>query len=282
MKARQKTIRHPVECHGVGVNLGRKVRLRLVPAEPGTGLVFVRTDLGSTAAIPVRPDAVAAEPRRTVLRAGKAEVQMTEHLLAAVAGLAIDNLTIEISGPELPVGDGSALIFAELILEAGVVEQKAERPDHRIREPISLTDGDASIEAQPAEEGLRLAYTLDYPESPIPRQTVEWLITPDTFMDQLAPARTFVFEHEAARLIAAGFGRAANPDNTLVVRADGSLLGNTLRFEDELARHKLVDLLGDLRLAGGGIVGHIRAERSGHAHNLRLAEHVHAQIQPTS
>lgn len=301
----QKTIENAVERSGVGVNLGLEVTVRMLPAPPDAGVVFVRADLRGSPSVRVSPENVAPEPRRTVLRCGKAEVQMTEHVLAAVAGLDVDNLTIEVTGPELPVGDGSALLYAEMLLEAGVAEQNRPRRAATLREPIMIADcqlpiassesrmahpadpkpgpGDrqsqASILAEPADEGLTLSYTLDYADGPLPSQTYELRLTPEAFVAELAPARTFIFEREAAHLIASGFGRAANPENTLVIRPDGSILGNELRFSDEFARHKVVDLLGDLRLAAGGLVASIRAVRSGHAHNLRLAEAVKRQLR---
>ncbi len=282
----QKTIENAVERSGVGVNLGLEVTVRMLPAPPDAGVVFVRADLRGSPSVRASPENVAPEPRRTVLRCGKAEVQMTEHVLAAVAGLDVDNLTIEVTGPELPVGDGSALLYAEMLLEAGVVEQNRPRRAATLREPVIIADPNATrpgatIEAvpAPADEGLTLSYTLDYADGPLPSQTYELRLTPEAFVAELAPARTFVFEREAAHLIASGFGRAANPENTLVIRPDGSILGNELRFPDEFARHKMVDLLGDLRLAAGGLVASIRAVRSGHAHNLRLAEAVKQQLQ---
>jgi UDP-3-O-acyl-N-acetylglucosamine deacetylase len=323
---RQKTIRKPVERTGVGVNLGLDVTVRLVPAPPDAGVVFVRTDLRELPIadcrlpiseiangksemgnrkweIPATPEYVAPEPRRTVLRRGEAEVQMTEHLLASIAGLEIDNLTVELSGPELPVGDGSALFFTEMIQEARVVEQKAERRRLTLRQPITVPsvecrvseeDGphptpdtrhptpSASIEALPADEGLTLSYTLEYADASLPRQQFELRVTPEAFVAELAPARTFIFEREAAALIARGFGRGANPENTLVARPDGSIIGNELRFPDEFARHKVLDLLGDLRLVGGGLAARIAAVRSGHAHNLRLIQALSAQRSAVS
>ncbi len=282
MSTPQKTIGQTVERQGVGVNLGRKVLIRLLPAPPDQGLVFLRTDLEGSPAIPVLPDRVGQEPRRTVLRQQGAEVQMTEHLLAAVAAFDIDNLTIELNGPELPVGDGSARLFAEMVHEAGIVEQDAARAERRLQEPIIIADGEATLEARPAAEGLTIAYRLAYGEGPVKPQTFEIRVRPDSFVSELASARTFVFEKEAAHLIASGFGRGATPENTLVIRADGSLLGNELRFPNEFARHKVLDLLGDLRLAGPGLRVHIRAERSGHAHNLQLARRLFEQFQTSS
>ena len=272
MKPPQKTIRAPVDRTGVGVNTGNRVAVRVRPADADAGIAFVRTDLPGAPAIPVEPASVANEPRRTVLRRDGAEVQMTEHLLAAVAGLGLDNLVVEVDGPELPVGDGSARHFVEMLQEAGTVEQDRPRRTLTLRKPISVADGSATVVALPAAEGLTLAYTLDYDDASIPTQHVELALTPDSFIADLAPARTFVFEREAQALLDAGFGRAASYHNTLVVRPDGSVVDNQLRFPDEFARHKALDLLGDLTLAGTGLVARIVAVKSGHLQNVRLAE----------
>ena len=276
----QTTIRIPVEREGVGLNLGAPVVLRLLPARPDAGITFVRTDLAGAPAVAAAPEHVAPEPRRTVLRRGEAEVQMTEHLLAAIAGFEIDNLTIELDGPEPPAGDGSAAIFAEMLQQAGTVEQDAPRRLLTLRKPITIAEGNGTLVALPASEGLTVAYTLDYDDVRFPTQHVELALTRESFVDELAPARTFVLEREAQQLLAKGFGRAASYDNVLVVRPDGSPVNNTLRFPDELARHKLLDLLGDLRLAGAGLIARVLAVKSGHAANRQLVERICRDAAP--
>ncbi|NQT85929.1 UDP-3-O-[3-hydroxymyristoyl] N-acetylglucosamine deacetylase [bacterium] len=274
MKPRQKTIQKPVERQGIGLNLGQPVVLRLSPAPVNAGVVFVRTDLDGAPAVPAALDYVVPRERRTVLRNGEAEVQMTEHLLAAVAGFDIDNLTVELDGPELPGGDGSAMIFVEMFEEAGVETQDATRRQLTLRKPITLGEESNTMLALPASEGLSVAYTLDYADGRLPTQHVDVEITRDAFVRELAPARTFVFEAEATALLEAGFGGGANTDNVLVIREDGSVLGNALRFPDEFARHKALDLLGDLRLAGPGLLAHILAIKSGHADTQDLLKRV--------
>jgi len=280
LKRPQKTIQKPVERTGVGLNLGLEVTLRLRPAPPDAGVTFVRTDLPGAPAIPASPEFAVPKARRTGLRRGDAEVQMTEHLLAAVAGFEIDNLLVEIDGPELPAGDGSALLFAEMLQEAGLASQDAPSRILTLRKPITIAEGTGTIVALPAPNGLSLSYTLDFEDSGIGPQHFETNLSPERFLAELAPARTFVFESEAEQLLQSGFGRGASYANTLVVRPDGSVIENRLRFPDEFARHKALDLLGDLRLAGPGLLARILAVKSGHAHNLRLAELVHQDGSP--
>ena len=281
MRAAQKTIQRPVERSGVGVNLGREVTVVLRAAPPDTGIVFVRTDLPGSPSVPATPEHVAPDRlRRTVLRRGDAEIQMVEHLLAAAAGLGIDNLFVDVSGPELPVGDGSARHFAEMLGEAGATEQDQPRRCLALRKPITIAEGDATLAALPSADGLTIAYTLDYGQPGLPTQHVEVAITPETFAAELAPARTFVLESEAQALLAAGYGRAASHENTLVIAGDGSVVGNTLRFDDELARHKVLDLLGDLRLAGPALLARVVGVKSGHAQNIRLVRRVARDAAP--
>ena len=276
----QKTIAKAVERAGIGLNLGREVTLRLRPAPPDSGVTFARTDLPGAPTVPASAEFAVPKARRTALRRGEAEVQMTEHFLAAVAGLEIDNLLADLTGPELPAGDGSALLFAEMLQEAGAVEQDAPSRILTLRKPITITEGTGTIVALPSPNGLTLSYTLDFEDSGIGPQHVEINLNPERFLAELAPARTFVFEAEAEELLRSGFGRGASYANTLVIRPDGAAIENRLRFPDEFARHKALDLLGDLRLAGPGLLARILAVKSGHVHNLRLAELVHQDGSP--
>ncbi len=284
MRQKQRTIQNPAEFTGVGVNLGRTVTLRLLPAPPDSGVCFVRADLPGAPSIPASPDHVVPKLRRTVLRKGDAEVQMTEHLLAAIHGLDLDNLAVELRGPEFPACDGSARAFADLLLKAGIVEQDQPRVPRTLAEPVSVSDESSTITALPAASGLSLAYTLEYPHLSLPGQHFDIQVTPESFARELAPARTFVFQREAPALLASGLGRGASLENTLVLRDDGSLIYGRLRFPDEFARHKVVDLLGDLRLLGAGLAARIVAVRSGHAQNLQLVEQLRrvlADVSPT-
>lgn len=274
----QKTIQKPAELTGVGVNLGRQVTIRILPAEPDAGVIFVRTDLPGAPKVPADPEYVVPKLRRTVLRKGDAEVQMTEHLLAAASGLDLDNLLVELRGPEFPACDGSARVFAELLQKAGIVEQPKPRIRRTLSEQVTITDEGATVAAFPASEGLSISYTLEYPHLALPAQQFHCVLSPETFLRELAPARTFVFQREAPALLASGLGRGASLENTLVLRDDGSLVYGQLRFPDEFARHKVVDLIGDLRLLGAGIAARIVAVRSGHAQNLQLVERMRPKL----
>lgn len=279
MKLLQKTIGNAVECRGIGVNLGREVAVRFLPAPPDSGVTFVRADLPDTPCIPATPDFVVPRLRRTVLRKDDAEVQMTEHVLAAASGLDIDNLVVELRGAEFPAGDGSSQLFAQALQQAGIVEQDKPRALRTPRQQVTVADEGSTMSAFPAHDGaITISYTLEYPNLPLAPQRYEVTVNPETFIKELAQARTFVFQREAPALLVSGLGRGASLENTLVLRDDGSLVYGRFRFPDELARHKVVDLLGDLRLLGGGIAVRIVAARSGHAQNFQLVEALRAVL----
>jgi UDP-3-O-[3-hydroxymyristoyl] N-acetylglucosamine deacetylase/3-hydroxyacyl-[acyl-carrier-protein] dehydratase len=272
----QRTLATKASLHGVGLHTGETVRVDLLPAEPDTGVVFVRTDLPGEPPVEAVPENLAARPRRTALVKGRTEVQTTEHLLAALFGCGIHNVEVRVDGPEIPGLDGSALPYYEAVREAGISPQGCGAPEVRLRYPIAVTDRGASIIALRHAEGLRIGYTLDYGLASRARascpatQFLELEITEETFAREIAPARTFVFEEEIAALRAEGLGKGASTANTLVLGKDG-VIGNELRFPDELVRHKILDLIGDLFLAGCRLHGHILATRSGHSLNVRLA-----------
>ncbi|MFW6164258.1 MAG: 3-hydroxyacyl-ACP dehydratase FabZ, partial [Planctomycetota bacterium] len=249
-------------------------------AEPDTGVRFVRTDLPDAPAIPAALDSLAPRPRRTVLRNGEAQVEMVEHLLAAVSAFGIDNLTAELDASELPIGDGSATLFAAMLAEAGVAEQDEPRRLLSLRKPITVTEGGGTLVALPANEGLAVSYTLDLDDIDMAAQHYEATISREVFVDEIAPARTFVREREAKKLLEQGFGRAATADLVVVIRDDGSILDSELRYPDEPARHKALDLLGDLRLAGPGLQARVLAVKSGHAANVRLVRRILREAAP--
>lgn len=274
MKLKQRTIATEASVSGIGVNTARKVNLRLRPAPEDSGLLFVRMDLAAGPAIPARPANIAHLPRRSGLRNGDATVQMTEHLLAACAGLGIDNLLVELDSEELPALDGSTRTFTHALQEAGIVEQDRERTLHTVREPVTVADGRSSISVHPAADALAIAYELEFDKPGFSPQRFAFTLTEEAFVAELAPARTFVFQSDAGRLLTQGFGRGADPENTLLLRDDGSLVYGEFRFPDELARHKVADLLGDLRLLGCGFRARVVASRTGHAHNLAVVEQI--------
>jgi UDP-3-O-acyl N-acetylglucosamine deacetylase len=257
---------------GVGFITGASVRVRLVPAPAGTGLIFRRTDRPRAPVVPALAAFVTGTQRRTTLGLAEQGVTLVEHLLAALAGHRIDNCEIEIDGPEPPGLDGSAVGFVEAIADAGAVLQIARRPICTVDTPIIVSSGGATIGLHPAVgTGLRASYLLDYGAlGPIPRQRFTLDVQTEEFTRAVAPCRTFVTRAEAEALRAQGVGRHLTPADLLVFGSRGPI-ENHLRFADEPARHKILDIIGDLALCGFDLAGHVVAYRSGHALNVELA-----------
>jgi UDP-3-O-[3-hydroxymyristoyl] N-acetylglucosamine deacetylase/3-hydroxyacyl-[acyl-carrier-protein] dehydratase len=278
----QTTLKNPVEFRGIGLHSGKEARVTLKATEAGTGITFVRVDLENQPEVRAQGANYKARNRQTCLQNGRAEVSTVEHLLATLWALGVDNAIVEMEGEEVPGLDGSAREFATRILEAGTVELKTPRSTYAVKRPIYVREGHSTLVALPGEGGLTVEYHLDYAAengAPAPtRQTVGFSLSKESFVAEIASARTFVFEHEVDALLEAGFGKGATRENTLVVGANG-VQGNTLRCEDELARHKVLDLLGDLAVAGVDLDAHIIATRSGHVLNrklvLQLLEEMH-------
>ncbi len=268
----QRTIKTPVEFSGRGLHTGGETIVWIKPAPPDGGVIFCRSDLEGAPQIPAHISKLASKERRTSLREGRADVSTVEHLLAALYALEIDNVLVEMSGEEVPGLDGSALPIVNLLHEAGVVEQRGVRKTFKLDEPIYVREGDVSLVALPAEEGLSLQYHLDHRTGDIEAiQSFGLKVTSESFATQIAPARTFVMRQEVEALQAAGFGKGANRQNTLVMGPEGPE-DNELRFDDELARHKVLDLLGDIALGGFDLCAHLIATRSGHSTNHRLVK----------
>ncbi len=269
---RQRTIVRAAEVCGVGFFHGVNVTLRFLPAECDTGIVFRRADLPGRPTIPAHVGAVVPSQRRTTIRRGAASVEMIEHVMAALAGLQIDNAIVEIDAGECPGCDGSSRAFVEALDRAGIVEQDQERPMLRVEEPISIREGDAVLAIHPPgpSDGLTLSYHLDYGrEAPIPAQSFCVGLSPDSFRSELATSRTFLLETEAHALRAAGIGVRTTEADLLLFGRDG-VVGNALRYPDECARHKVLDLVGDLALIGLDLHGFVVAYRSGHQTNASL------------
>lgn len=274
----QRTIKKEVELEGIGLHTGVRVKIRLSPASPDSGINFIRTDLPDAPAIKANIANV-MEPsrrlRRTSLGCDGIEIHTIEHLMSALCGLMIDNLKVEINGPEVPGLDGSALPFVELIRRAGIEEQQAPKRSFQVKDPIWLEENDTVLAILPASE-FRVSYMLSYDHPLLKSQYVSVAVTPEIFETQVAPARTFCLEREAEDLRKQGLGKGANWENTLVVGKDG-VIKNKLRFDDEFARHKISDLIGDLYLLGMPIKGHVIAVRSGHPLNIRLLQKIRQQ-----
>jgi UDP-3-O-[3-hydroxymyristoyl] N-acetylglucosamine deacetylase len=274
----QRTLGRTVEIRGVGFVTGTDVRVRFRPAPPHSGLLFVRTDLPGKPAIPASADAATAN-RRTTLGYPPAQVELVEHVLAALHGLRIDNCTIEINGPELPGLDGSAAGFTELLCDAGTTAQRARRDIWTVEEPITVSSGSATLTIHPTGNlDLRISYLLDYgPRSPIPRQRHTLDVTPVNFLNCIAASRTFLLQDEAEQFRKMGWGSRIKESDLLIFGPHGPL-GNELRYDDEPARHKVLDVVGDLALVGHSLCGHVVAYRSGHALNVALGRKLVQEI----
>ena len=266
---KQRTVSRAGSISGVGLHTGARTTLTFRPAPPDWGVRFCRVDLPGAPQIPTTVAHAASAERRTTLARKGIEVHTVEHVLAGVTGLGVDNLVIEIDGDEVPEVDGSALPFVRLLKECGIAEQERSRANYRLREPTCVGDERAGIMAFPYY-GLRISYTLDYRHPVLSKTTVSVELAPETFERELAGARTFCLKSEADALRAQGLGRGATLDNTIVVTEDGVLNKGPLRFPDEFARHKLLDLVADLSLLGAGLKARIVANRSGHALNREL------------
>jgi UDP-3-O-acyl N-acetylglucosamine deacetylase len=273
----QRTLGSEAIVEGAGLVSGARVRVRLSPAPADTGLVFRRTDRPAAPPVPALAANVTDTRRRTTLGPAAHGVTLVEHLLAALAGLRIDNCEIELDGPEPPGLDGSAAAFVAAVRRAGDTLQYARRPIWAVTAPVVLTAGGATIALHPATRpGLRASYLLDYgPFGPINRQVFTLDVVPGEFAREAAPGRTFVTEAEVAELRAQGVGRHLTAADLVVFGPHGPI-GNRLRFADEPARHKVLDLIGDLALCGFDLAGHVVAYRSGHALNVELARNLAA------
>jgi UDP-3-O-acyl N-acetylglucosamine deacetylase len=267
----QRTIAGPAEVTGIGFLTGASVRLRFCPAPPSTGVVFVRTDLCPAVEIPARVHQVTATQRRTTLSYGHAQVSLVEHVLAALAGLRIDNCEVELDAPEPPGFDGSAQRFVDALRPVGVVLQAARRAVWCVDQPVVVAHGGATLTLHPApRDELTITYLLDYGlSSPIGRQTHTERITPETFANELAGCRTFILESEVMELRRQGLGMRTTMADLLVFGERGPI-DNHLRYGNEPARHKILDLVGDLTLFNHDLRGHLVAYRSGHQLNVEL------------
>jgi UDP-3-O-[3-hydroxymyristoyl] N-acetylglucosamine deacetylase / 3-hydroxyacyl-[acyl-carrier-protein] dehydratase len=269
----QRTLARPAaEAVGVGLHTGEKVTVRVKPAPVNTGVVFVRTDVPGYARIPARAEYRAEIPRRTALAKDGAQVHTIEHLLSAAYGLGLDNLEVELDGLEVPGLDGSAKGWLEVFEEAGVHEQDAKVEEIVISEPVGISHGGASLVALPYD-GLRVSYTLDYPGDTVPSMHFSCEINRERYTQDIASARTFVLRREAEALLAAGLGKGANTDNTVVIDDNGEYASD-LRLPHEPVRHKILDILGDLALLGAPLRAHVIAVKSGHELNVSLVSKI--------
>jgi len=267
----QKTIKGEGRISGKGLFGGKEARVVFRPASAGCGVVFVRTDVPEPVRISAVAPNLAQRSRRTTIKKGSVSIETIEHCLAAVSALGIDNLVVEVDSSELPSPESSSGEYFKVLKRIGLVEQSERRKEFVISEPVSITAGDASIYALPyADDGLNITYDLDYGgQTGIGRQIFSCRVTPEGFEKHLARARTFLLEAEAKQFQARGMGAHLSTRDVLVIDSDGPIR-NSFRFPNECARHKIVDLIGDLALVGRAVKGRIVAYKSGHALNQQL------------
>jgi UDP-3-O-[3-hydroxymyristoyl] N-acetylglucosamine deacetylase len=266
----QRTIEQPVVVEGIGYITGNWSRVRFRPARPNSGVLFQRIDLRDAPIIPARIEHVTGANRRTIIGNAPAQVELIEHVMAALSGLKIDNCIVELTAAEPPGLDGSALCFVEALTEeGGIVLQREKKPIYSVKEPITVTDGRATLTWHPSEEaGLTVSYILDYGyHSPIGCHRHTQRITPDRFLNELAMCRTFLTSSEATTLQQLGIGSNTTAADLLVYGEHGPIGGNSVRFANEPARHKALDILGDFALFPGDLQGHVVGFKSGHALN---------------
>jgi UDP-3-O-[3-hydroxymyristoyl] N-acetylglucosamine deacetylase len=285
----EQTIAAPLEFTGVGLHSGAPVTLRLLPAPAGSGIVFRRSDLDNFE-IPAIGRYVAKVSYATSLMRQGVLIQTTEHLLSALIGMGIDNVIAELDNLELPILDGSALPYIEAFLNAGIRTQRRRRETVRVLRPVEVREGDKFIGVYPGS-GYRILYTIDFP-APVGRQCACIDLAAETYGTYIGAARTFGYKDQEQKMRDMGLIRGAGPENIIILGPHGPING-PLRYDDEYVRHKMLDLIGDLALAGRRIEGHVVAERAGHAMHTALVSrllkdrsawelaHVPVAVEPT-
>ena len=269
---KQKTIASEATFSGIGLHTGNLTTIVFKPAPANSGITFYRTDMPGRPAIKADVDHVVDVSRGTTIGVNGARIHTVEHVLAAIAGLGIDNLDIDVDANETPVGDGSSVPFLTVLKKAGLVEQDAARNYIVIEEPIYYKKGDVTITLLPADE-LRLTFTIAFDHPTVGLQYQSIAITPETFEREIAPCRTFCFLREVKMLQDQGLIRGGSLENAVVVGDEG-ILNDDLRFPDEFVRHKILDLLGDMYLLGRPVRGHVVAVRSGHPTHVEFSKAV--------
>ncbi len=268
----ERTIDTPVSVSGVGLHLGLAVAIQLLPAPSGTGIVFVRTDLDGHE-IAASWKNVSRVSYATSLMRGSVMLSTTEHLLSALYSLGIDNVRVEIDNLEVPILDGSALPFAEILQRAGVKQQRRKRRYMRIRKPITVEADDKRIAIEPGD-GFHIRCETHYPHPLVGEQRIELSVAPRAYLKGIAAARTFGFERELEAMRDMGLIRGATLENAVCFGNQDVLNGGGLRFPDEPCRHKVLDLIGDLALLGHPLIGHVAARRAGHAMHVALVDRI--------
>jgi UDP-3-O-[3-hydroxymyristoyl] N-acetylglucosamine deacetylase len=276
----QKTISRIVKYSGVGLFTGEGVELRFKPAPANTGIKFIRTDIASQPKVSANVETLSGSNRMISLGEKGVGVKSVEHVMAALAGLGIDNIEIEINGDEVPAGDGSSLLFTQLLKGTGIKTLEEPKNIFCLQEELKVSNGDASILALPYDKGLSLSYVLDFNGSFLNRQCFEIEMTENNFSTEIAPARTFGLSTIIEEYKKRGWGKGVTDENSLILNEDGtitkplSMAPANLRFPDECVRHKILDIIGDLYLTNLTLHARIVATKSGHYLNTCMAEKI--------
>lgn len=275
---KQRTLNAPVTFSGIGIHTGELVTMSFCPAKEGTGIVFRRTDLPGTPEIPATIEYVRDTSRSTTIGVQKILIHTVEHVLAAVKAFSIDNLYIDVSALEPPVGNGSSDVFVNMIEQVGVREQNLTVPIVKIKQPVFWSDGTIHLVALP-HDGYRISYTLNYSESSVLKaQFFSVEVTEENFKKEIAPCRTFSLYEEVSALMDRGLIKGGSLANAVIIKGDVVFSKNGLFFSDEMARHKILDMIGDLSLIGFDFQAHIMAIRAGHGSNFALAKEIYKYI----
>lgn len=275
----QQTIRRPVSFSGIGIHTGNKVTAAFSPAEEGTGIVFKRVDLTRKPTVPATLDYLCDTSRSTTIGVEDIRIHTVEHLLAAVHAFNIDNLCVEISSIEPPVGNGSSDIFVRMIEEAGIVKQQSKVSIVKLQDPVYWSEGDIHIVALPYD-GYRISYTLHYPESKVLKsQYYSVLVNRENFKNEIAACRTFSHYEEISPLLDRGLIKGASLDNAIIIKDEAIFSKDGLHFPDEMVKHKILDVIGDLTLVGFPFHAHIISIRSGHKSNLEFAKQLQLTLK---
>ncbi len=268
----QRSLKVSSSLSGIGLFTGIRTQVNIRPAPEGVGILFRRVDLPNKPTLAAQVGNVLDTPRCTILGTDEFQIQTVEHILSAIKAFDLDNVIIEIDGPEIPSCDGSSLPFVDMIRKAGVVSQSATKKVHHLEMPIFWSKGDVHLVALPAEE-FRISYTLSYPNSKLLKsQFCTIHINEETYEQEIAPARTFSLYEEVVPLIEKGNIKGGRLDNAVIIKGDSILNPEGIRYADEMVRHKILDLMGDLLLVGSSFLAHIIAIRSGHFSNTSFAK----------
>lgn len=274
----QNTLKNEVSFSGIGIHTGHEVNLKFCPAPKGTGIAFQRMDLPAKPIIPATVEYVQDTSRATTIGIGDAKVHTVEHVMAALSASEVDNVIVQVNAPEPPVGDGSSSVFLKMIETAEIEAQSAKKPILKLKQPLFLSKGPIHIVALPADE-FKISYTLHYPQSSsIGSQYHSLVVNRENFKNEISTCRTFALYQELKMLMDAGLIKGGSLDNAVVVHEDAVFSKEGLKFSNEMVRHKILDMVGDLALVGFSFHAHIISICSGHATNVALAQKLYNHL----